>query len=79
MGGVGAEGGAAVASSVGGKAGGGEGGRAGLGASGIDIIGFGLKAYPNIANIKPKAAKITVIAVLRKEPGVKSSSEITFV
>lgn len=63
MRGAGSEGGVAVVSSVGGRAGGGVGVRAGLGASGIDIIGFGLKAYPNMANIKPKAVKITVMTV----------------
>jgi len=76
---AGFEGGAAGVSSVGGGVDGGEGGRTGLVGSGMDIIGFGLKAYPKIANIKPKAAEITVIAILGKEPGVKSSSEITFV
>jgi hypothetical protein len=34
----------------------------------MDIIGFGLKAYPKMANIKPRAAEITVKAVASNVP-----------
>ncbi len=63
MGGVGAGDGIVVASCIAGAAGCEEGGRAGLGVSGIDIIGFGLKARPNMTNIKPKAVEITAMTV----------------
>ena len=63
--GAGSEGKGAVVSSVDG----GEGGGAGGIVSRMDIIGFGLKAYPNIANIKPIAVKITVIPVASNVAG----------